>query len=248
LLFWRQSNSLIEWLKNPVLRGHLAYHKFDSKTGNGLPPEQWELHYDVHPDQRLISDEEYSDILSILTANGRQMGVSGKIYYLTGLVYCGTCGAKMVLKNSQAHRYYGCRHGAADCGNRKNIRTERLDEAIIAAIFQRALLIPKSETVNFDKPENAPEVIEIRNKITDLKQLIEKYPTAQDFKQNLQTTRKELKKILDQFGYLNFEKSSAEDIMRHPKVRQLAFWFALTHEEREIIYDKLGRCCINSVS
>jgi len=239
LLFWRQSNSLIEWFKNPVLRGHLAYHKFDLKTGNGLPPDQWELHYDVHPDQRLISDEEYSDILSILKTNSRHIGTPGSTYYLTGLIYCGACGAKMVMKNSRPYRYYGCRHGAADCGNRKNIRSEKLDEAIISAIFQRAMSLPDSETVCFDNPDTAPEVIELRDKITDFEQLVEKYPTAQEIKQTLQTARKELKILLDQFGHLNFDKASAQDIIRHPNVRQLAFWFALTQEERKIVYDKL---------
>ena len=239
LLFWRQSTSLIDWLKNPILRGHLAYHKFDPKTGNGLPPEQWELHHDVHPDQRLISDEEYSEILSILAVNSRHVGAPNSTYYLTGLIYCGNCGAKMVLKHSFKHRYYGCRHGSADCSNRKCIRTEKLDEAIISATFQRASSFPKSEIACFDNPETAPEIIELRNRIADLEQLVEKYPKAQDFRQSLQAVRKELKTLLDQFGHLNFDKASAEEIIRHPNVRQLAFWFALTQEEREIIYAKL---------
>ena len=99
--------------------------------------------------------------------------------------------------------------------------------------------LPDSETVCFDNPDTAPEVIELRDKITDFEQLVEKYPTAQEIKQTLQTARKELKILLDQFGHLNFDKASAQDIIRHPNVRQLAFWFALTQEERKIVYDKL---------
>jgi len=105
LLLFRQASSFNEWLRNPVLRGHIAYGKYARKTGKALPADQWQLHYDTHPDQRLIhSDEEYADILALLANNHRHVGTPQKTYYLTGLIFCDRCGHRMSLKNSPNYR------------------------------------------------------------------------------------------------------------------------------------------------
>ncbi|NEQ29864.1 MAG: recombinase family protein [Leptolyngbya sp. SIO4C5] len=239
LLFFRQGNSFNKWIRNPVLRGHIAYHKYDRRTCKSLPSDQWELHCDIHPDQRLISDKEYADIQAILDCNHRHIGTPQKTYYLTGTVTCDSCGYKMVLKSSPQYRYYGCRHGATDCSNRKCIRTEKLDEAIISAIFERACAISTADAAIYDDPEKAPEVMELRSQIADMEQMVEKYPSSLEFRQSLQSFEKQLQTVLQGFGQLNFIKVTAEAIVRHPQARQLAFWFALDQEAREVIYDKV---------
>lgn len=239
LLFWQQPSSFKEWLRNPVLRGHTAYHKSDPKTKRRLPPEKWELHYDTHPEHRLISDEEYAEICIILDTNSRCFAAPNKTSYLTRLICCDVCGHKMVLKNAPKYSYYGCRHGSTDCGNRKCIRVEKLNEAIITAVLERASAVSEVETRDCGDPEQSPEVQELRSKIADAEALVAKYPSDEEFRQKLQTSRKALQKLLKGFGQLNYIKATAQEILRHPHARQLAFWLSLTQEERKTIYDKL---------
>lgn len=174
LLFWRQSSSFSVWLQNPVLRGHTAYQKYDSKTKRRLPPECWEVHLDTHADQRLLTDAEYAEILAILAENHRQIGTPHKTYYLTRLVSCDVCGHKMVLKSGPQYRYYGCRHGATDCGNRKCIRTEKLEEAIISAIFEKVQVANQNSSVVVNNPEQSPEVQRLKEQISDMERMLDK--------------------------------------------------------------------------
>jgi hypothetical protein len=51
LEFWSAPGDLAEWVLNPVLVGHTAYHKYTNKgaTQRMKAPDEWEVHANTHP-------------------------------------------------------------------------------------------------------------------------------------------------------------------------------------------------------
>lgn|GEM_PF-2677481 len=95
------------------------------------------------------------------------------------------------------------------------------------------------EAADSDDPERSPEVIELREQINEMTRLIATYPASLEFRNSLRSLEKQLQTTLQGFTLLNFVKATAEEIVHHPQARQLAFWFALDQQAREVIYDKL---------
>jgi DNA invertase Pin-like site-specific DNA recombinase len=239
LLLWGLGSSLKDWLKNPVLRGHTAYMK-SKKKGGQKPEDQWEMYYDTHVNQRLISDEEYDEILSILAANAKQVGTPGATFYLTGLVYCQECGTRCVLKRGP-HRYYGCRNVGIGCSNRKNVRLEKLDEAVRGALFKRANTgLDTSQSGDLEGAESQA-ILELKTQLEGLEGLLNIAPNL-----TLQQAHHDLAKQIQQKSNPNrvlaFDKATAKELIQHPQTRDLAFWYTLTDDDRSIVYNKLVDC------
>ena len=204
-----------------------------------MPSDDWEVHADTHPDQRLISDATFDELQMIFLCNRKKVGdVENGSFYLTGLVYCESCGYKMVLKNSQVHSYYGCRHSGLGCNNRKNIRSEALDEAIIGHLFERANLNYSDASADVGAEQEDPEILKLRHQIQGIDDLISlgSNPSLQQTKHALE---QELAEKLNPDRTLAFIQATAEHIICHPQARELAFWYTLSKSERTVIYDKL---------
>jgi DNA invertase Pin-like site-specific DNA recombinase len=236
LLLWGAGDNLKDWLKNPVLRGHTAYLKY-RKTGRKKPESEWEIHPDTHVDQRLMSDEEYDEILSILASISKKVGAFSATFYLTGLVYCQECGHRCVLKRDH-HGYYGCRNSGIGCSNKKNVRVEKLDEAVIRSLFERAnSCLDASKGCDQDGAE-PQDILEIKKQLEGIENLLEISPNPA-----LQQARYDLLKQIEQKTNpdrtLTFDQATAEDLIQHPQARDLAFWYTLTEDERNIVYEKL---------
>jgi DNA invertase Pin-like site-specific DNA recombinase len=138
---WSQSG-LSTWLRNPVLQGHTAYLK--TKKGKTQDKEKWDIKLNTHPEQAIISAEQFEEIKLILdtNANSLRSTPTERKHAISGLPTCAICGFKMhtvngkKLKNGFCHRYYQCRsfrEGA--CSNQKLIRVEKLEAAIMEAII-----------------------------------------------------------------------------------------------------------------
>ena len=118
------------WLTNPVLCGHTAYFK-RLATGKGKrkynDPANWQIVYNTHPQNKLLTDEEASEIKQIINFNTRLGGSSfnrnpscpdayGEHTYQSGLVFCAECGSKCISKSAKTrqkerHYYYlACRY------------------------------------------------------------------------------------------------------------------------------------------
>jgi site-specific DNA recombinase len=52
---------------------------------------------------------------------------------------------------------------------------------------------------------------------------------------------KEIESLSTQTGQENFVQATAWQILSHPEGRKKTFWYTLTLEERDVIYDKLIR-------
>ncbi|MBD1919790.1 recombinase family protein [Microcoleus sp. FACHB-831] len=239
LLFWSAGGNLKEWLENPVLRGHTAYKKY-KKRGSKKDPKDWEMHYDTHPDQRLISDEEFQEIQEILKSNARQIGTPGKTFYLTGLVICERCGHKCVLKRNADYQYYGCRNSTIGCSNRKCIRIEKIDEAIINQLFNRANEIALAPDGLQEEALETSELSILKQQLQELEKILEMNPTH-ILKKTQYDLQKEIESQSNQANNDNFVQATAMQLIRRPEARKKTFWYTLTLEERDIIYDKLVR-------
>ncbi len=246
LLFWRSGQSFMDWIKNPVLRGHTAYNKYEQKNerkrGNQKPPEEWEVHENTHPGQVILSEEEYSEVLAIIKHNHRTMGNLETRSQLTGLVICGECGTKCVSKVNNKYRYYGCRNAGVGCHNKKNIRVDIMEKTLFEVISEKARnFINIDVDKNIQKNnEDSPEVIKLKEQIANLdKMLVENYSDI------LKKAKDDLEQeIIKKNNYLetdNFQKATIEEILSYPYLTHLGFWYCLNIKERELIYSKLIR-------
>ena len=149
---------LRNWLYNPVLRGHTPYQireflGLDSAGrrmyGKTKPQELWDLRRNTHPNEVLLTEEQYQQIKSIIEFNGKTRGfpwVNGndRRHPISGLLRCAACGAHMKsqatkVREGARRNYYKCKHAIAKtCDQRKTIRNDRAEAAIIAALTAAA--------------------------------------------------------------------------------------------------------------
>lgn len=235
LLFWNSGGNFADWIKNPVLRGHTAYCKYKNKRL--IPPEEWELHPNTHPEQVLVTENEFIEIKDFLKSNARKVGAPGSKFYLTGLIFCGQCGYKCVLKRGTKLSYYGCRHSKAGCDNSKCVRLDKLDSAIIAKLFEKAHSLesqPSVEQVLFE----SPKLIKLKEQLAGLEKLL-KIQEDDDLKRAKYGLIKQIESLTSNSEQENFENATATEILSYPYAKHLGFWYTLSVQEREIVYEKL---------
>ena len=235
LLFWNAGQHFADWMKNPVLRGHTAYLKYEGRRLK--PVDQWQLHRNTHPDQVLITESELIEIQDFLKSNTRKVGTPGSKFYLTGLVFCGECGHKCVLKRGPKLSYYGCRHSKAGCDNSKCVRLEKLDNTVIAKLFEKAHSLesqPEIEQVLFE----SPKLIKLKEQLAGLEKLL----AIQD-DDNLKRAKygliQQIESLTSSSEQENFANATAKEILAYPYAKHLGFWYTLSINEREIVYEKL---------
>jgi DNA invertase Pin-like site-specific DNA recombinase len=237
LEFWSSPGDLAEWVLNPVLIGHTAYMKY---TNNGptqrmKAPDEWELHPNTHPGERLLSDQELEEIKLILKPGVQRARAAGTTFYLTGLVVCGHCQTKCVLKTGAQVKYYGCRHSSTGCSNHTCVRLDRIDQAIIDKIVETANAPDLEQVRKQEDNQTAAKIVELQHSLAELDKL-KGIP-------HLQLTRSSIQQEIDEL--IRFKESSitadstALQVIRHLQARNINFWYTLTQDEREILYLKL---------
>lgn len=136
---------LSNWLKNPVLLGHTCYLK--KKNNQQLDQSQWNIHYDTHPDHKVITEQESSEIASILSNNERLrgFGTSQQRHPLAGLVYCSECRSTHYSQTGSRGKtpgynyYFQCKNSTLKaCPQKKMIRMEVVEDAVVKALTARA--------------------------------------------------------------------------------------------------------------
>ena len=140
-------SSFTSWMNNPILRGHIAY----GRSGQQRQPHKhlWDVRYNIHPDHRLISDEEYKQIEEILDWNAQHRGFQFKadtIHPLSGLIYCGECSGRCRIINfksrtipdQRTYSYQCDTYHMKACSQKTSVRESLLEAALIEALTQRA--------------------------------------------------------------------------------------------------------------
>lgn len=244
LLFWRSGQNFADWIKNPVLRGHTAYNKYESSDGNKRgkqkPLQEWEINENTHPDQRILSEEQYLEISHILENNSRMMGTMETRSQLTGLIICGECGSKCVNKNNQKYRYYACRSAGLGCNNKKNIRLDLLESQLFDLIIEKAKQFNSSiyDSSIEEKKQESATVTKLKEQLVGIEEMLKvHYNNAlQKAKQDLEL---QIKQELNRRDLDEFVQATAEDILSYPHITHLGFWYSLSTKERELLYSKL---------
>lgn len=225
--FPTSSRGIKQWLQNPVFQGHTAYLK-TKENGSVKDSDEWDIRRDTHPEHRLITEEEASEIQSIFAANTKRFGQLDATFYLTGHIFCQKCKSKCGLKRGGGYAYYGCQHSATVCLNRKVVRIAKIEQAIINKLAQRAGEIhqlPK-QTMKSSK------LIELEIQYESL----DKIPGS-DFHSALKDAKAKLLQEIE--GERSKTNDIATQMLCHPSARKINFWYSLTQEEREIFYNQL---------
>lgn len=152
VLYWTPSGFL-NWLTNPVLQGHTTYLRQITvkKRKRETNPNGPEIHYDTHPDQRLISAAEAQEIAEIIGMNRRiggsnfsqarnQRNQHAEFAYQSGVIYCAECGSRCTSKTSHKgkYRYFGCRYSGTGCANRQSVDKSAIERVLIQHLVTKS--------------------------------------------------------------------------------------------------------------
>lgn len=171
-------SGLHSWLSNPILRGHTAYGR--SQKQQQHHKHLWDIRYNTHPEDRLITDLEYREIDRIFDWNKQHHGFDNRtknIHPLSGLVYCGECGrSHRVMGSLQRDKvtkfyYYQCQNYAVRaCTQKKSIRDIRVEDVAIAKLVTAAEQIANIADSPLEQ-EDPLELRELRSQLATLESM-----------------------------------------------------------------------------
>ena len=131
-----------ERLADSTYIGEHYFNRFDSRSRKEKPRSEWIL-ISVPP---IIDEELWNRAVELRRENRpskrRPPAVTGSPVLLTGLLYCGRCGARMTLETAKSgrYRYYNCatytRKGKNSCPGRR-VRQDELDQAVLEHLAGR---------------------------------------------------------------------------------------------------------------
>ena len=196
---WTEAGFL-DWIRDPALCGDRVLAKYEiaeDETGRRykkrlLRRDEWEIEPDAHPG--LISRDRHAAILKILAGHSIPRGSASysSVNLFKGMLWCEECGSVMCLQSggnrSGGGRYYAYQctlwiKGRAQkkknakaivgCTQRKTVRLEDVENAIVDFLAQRAqeiLTAAKSINENPDGSDpDSPEIAELRSSIVKLR-------------------------------------------------------------------------------
>jgi DNA invertase Pin-like site-specific DNA recombinase len=247
-----------KWLGNPVLRGHTAYNK-RIKSPNGrrkeVAPENWTIIHDTHPEDRIISDEEFAKIEEIFSFNATRYSCNLYNYdpnnsnsyteyaYLRGLVYCAECGSKCYSKtrlskdNKTKYHYFACRYARQGCTNFRGTRKELIEKALVNSFLQQSVVLNSTTPSPSDVlpvPIKSPKIQQLENRLKHLEAISDFDPDLELLKNK---TRQQIKEELNPFAHNALDTKTAEEIIQAGN--NLLIWYTLSTDEKVDIYRKI---------
>ncbi len=126
---------LRQLLLHPRLAGFRALHQRRVEMANGKARTRWEMVGTYKAQWKpILTAAEHARLKVLLTDPARTTTRALRAYLLTGLLYCGACGAKLVTRPSDGKRAHCCdRKG---CG-RISILAEPLETFVAEAVMVR---------------------------------------------------------------------------------------------------------------
>jgi DNA invertase Pin-like site-specific DNA recombinase len=243
------------WLTNPVLCGHTVYFK-RLTTGKGErkrnDPANWQILYNTHPQDRLLTDEEALEIKQIIKFNTRIGAPSfnrdpscpdtyREHTYQSGLVFCAECGSKCISKSAktrqkQGHYYYfACRYAGMGCGNLKSTRKQNIESALIKILVQRsATLAQSSDPQKPVSQEKSEKLKKLESRLAALEKIQDFDPDLENLKDK---TRQQIAEEINPFVSDSLLNKTAEELIRAGN--NLAIWHMLSNDDKVKIYHKL---------
>jgi DNA invertase Pin-like site-specific DNA recombinase len=158
---------LESWLNNPILRGHIAYGRGGHQQLRHQ--DSWDIRYNTHPDQAIMTEEEFAKVAEILTRNSSSRSwkpaKNPQLNPLSGLVYCDECQSycqsikHRTIPDDVFHRYYKCQtYRSGGCTQQKTVKGYGIEMMMVTALIQQA-----REIVNLAEVEPQQESLELIN-------------------------------------------------------------------------------------
>lgn len=244
-LFRFSPTGLRSWLINPTLQGHTCYLR--KRDGQHRQKKDWIIHYNTHPDQTLVTAIQAQEIDQILAHNKRVKGYGSTAlkYPLSGLIFCGECQGSCYscsanvnfakYGQSKKNYYFQCKNWRTrGCSQKKTIRMELAEAAVIEALINRAEAISDLAA----QPVTIEEPIELQQLKAQL-QGLEQIP---GYNPSLETAKRELRSQIE-----NLRHNTRAQAQTHSTDRDLlleitrdpSFWRTLPDPEKQQIYRRL---------
>ncbi|GJD15353.1 fdxN element site-specific recombinase XisF [Rivularia sp. IAM M-261] len=168
-------------LVNPIYAGGTLYDTVVRPKGHRKPFDEWEIAWDTHTDESIITREEHEQIKAIIRSNRNNRWANEQKYTnpFANLVKCAHCGAaysrqckKLVKKKNFVRHHYQCsfyRTGA--CTNGRMISSDELEKQVINHIIleaERLVTIVEQETTLTQEP---PQTKTLRTSLNTLEAL-----------------------------------------------------------------------------
>ncbi len=171
-------DGLRKWLRNPVLRGHTPYKTRLASGGNVLPQDQWDIRYNTHQGERLITDAQSQEIEEAIALNRSIRGYghkfSGNPNTFIGILICAKCGRNMRCQTIKKYgeKYYQCRSYSEErsCDAKKMVKESVAMDAVIGELVAAAERLSEF-TLTPDEMVEPPEVQQWRQQLEGLNNL-----------------------------------------------------------------------------
>jgi site-specific DNA recombinase len=247
---------LHDWLRNPFLRGHTIYDTRDEFGNKKRVSEPRTIVRDTHPslfsDPRLFEIGAEQILERLFLFNKRKKGNARKrpSYPLSGLCYCGRCGAIMhvrtVSKNGISYTYLMCSERSEKgkpCGGpykaqqgmrmSSSTRYPDADSAVLEALRKRSrelvLFAATEEQIRLEVQPDSEEIRSLKAKIAQLEQM-----NDADLKDAIEGKRLKLKELLlDRSSPMKISKQQ-QDLM--VIAQEPYFWEDLGDELKNSLY------------
>jgi hypothetical protein len=247
-IFHWSSGSLKRWLINPVLQGHTAYHKRQTLPDGrrkSLPPDQWQIVRDTHPNDRLLAEEQVAEIQQIIDFNASRVGshlltrawesetAYHEFSYLRGLVFCDECGVKAVTKTRRSkdgqttYRYYACRHARKGCNNLKGIPKQQLEDALVKYLFQQSQVNEMDTDALVELPHSTEKLKQLEADLATLEKMQSSSLGLEQCKTDL---RQQIHDEKNPFSRRALERKTAQEIIQAGN--NLAVWNLLSPDQK----------------
>ena len=144
---------------------------------------------------RIISDKEFEEVQKLLANNKLQAGANKakELYLLTGIIFCGHCGAAMqgnsrkCGRNKSEYKTYRCSNRAnrKSCNN-KELRKEYIEEYVLKNLAEVVLnkdIVPSlvkqiNEKVDEQRKRDEQDLAIYTNRLNELNKLLNKITNA----------------------------------------------------------------------
>lgn len=230
---------LSTWITSPVLLGHTYY---PNKRGKASNKSNWDIYYDTHP--ALITIEESYEISKILENNRqvRGFGTNTRRHPTAGLVYCGECRGKCYSvagtrgKTPGYNYYFQCKNWRSrSCNQKKTIRVEKVEEAIIEALTSKSKqMAEKADVAKQPFKKSDKEISDLKKQLEGLEAL-NFNPAIEQAKREITRQISSLEKqdtIEQTYADSKYELLESVFSMR-------VFWKELSNEDLTRIYHEL---------
>jgi DNA invertase Pin-like site-specific DNA recombinase len=242
-LFRFSPSGLRDWLLNPVIRGHICYLR--KRDGQRLQPEDWDIRYDTHPEEKLITDEEFGQIQAILKHNKRVRGygTTALKYPLSGLIFCGECRSACYSVTGSRGRnlpglnyYFQCKNWRLRaCPQKQMVRMELAEEAVVNTLSAAAEQIAAQHANGCGEQLEPPEIKELRSRLEALNQIAGYDADIEAAKEKLRSRIKDKQYSLSLQNQQ--QNTSLEKLLSTFLVKD--YWRTLLDQEKQIIYRTL---------